>query len=194
MATILSHPAVPIAINMAVGSSIIPARLLAAGVLASVLPDLDVLGLRLGVPYGDAFGHRGASHSILAAVFWGIVAAACSRQLHSTKLIAFLFVTIAGISHAVLDMLTNGGGGVALLWPWTEHRYFIEVQIIEVAPLSVRRFLGPEGWQVLRSEIIWVWLPALSAGIVGGALFRGLDGEKRAAVILLNPRGQGKNL
>lgn len=193
MPTILSHPAVPIAISMAVGSTIIPGRLLAAGILASVLPDLDLIGLRMGVPYGDAFGHRGASHSVFAAVAFGIIAAIFSKQLHSTKLIAFVIVTVAGASHAVLDMLTNGGGGVALLWPLTEQRYFFEVRVIEVAPLSVRRLLGPAGWQVLKSEILWVWLPAIVAGVVGGALFRGLEGERKAAVMLLHPRGQRKN-
>ncbi len=193
MPTLLSHPAVPIAISMAVGSTIIPGRLLAAGILASVLPDLDLIGLRMGIPYGDAFGHRGASHSIFVAVFFGIIAAIFSKQLHCTKLIAFVIVTVAGASHAVLDMLTNGGGGVALLWPLTEQRYFFEVRVIEVAPLSVRRLLGPAGWQVLKSEILWVWLPAIVAGVVGGALFRGLEGERKAAVMLLHPRGQGKN-
>lgn len=193
MPTLLSHPAVPVAISMAMGSTILPGRLLAAAILASVLPDLDLIGLRMGIPYDDAFGHRGASHSIFAAVFFGIIAAIFSRQLHSTKLIAFVLVTVAGASHAVLDMLTNGGGGVALLWPLTEQRYFFEVRVIEVAPLSVRRLLGPAGWQVLKSEILWVWLPAIVAGVVGGALFRGLEGERKAAVMLLHPRGQGKN-
>lgn len=193
MPTLLSHPAVPIALGMAVGATVIPARLLAAGVLASVLPDLDLIGLRLGIPYGDAFGHRGASHSIVAAVFFGFLAALCSQHLRSTRLVAFLFVTVAGISHAVLDMLTNGGGGVALLWPLTEQRYFFEVRVIEVAPLSVRRLLGPAGLQVLKSEILWVWLPAIAAGVAGEALFRWLGGESRLAAMLLRPRGQRKN-
>jgi len=28
----------------------------------SLLPDIDVIGFPLGVPYGAPFGHRGASH------------------------------------------------------------------------------------------------------------------------------------
>ena len=47
-------------------------RLLAAGVIAAMLPDADVLAFALHIPYADAFGHRGASHSLL---FAGVLAA-----------------------------------------------------------------------------------------------------------------------
>ena len=45
---------------------------LAAGVIAAMLPDADVLAFALHIPYADAFGHRGASHSLL---FAGVLAA-----------------------------------------------------------------------------------------------------------------------
>jgi inner membrane protein len=43
MPTILSHPVIPLALVIALGSKIIPTLLVALGVLASVLPDLYVL-------------------------------------------------------------------------------------------------------------------------------------------------------
>jgi inner membrane protein len=43
MPTIRSHPVVPLALVIAMGSKIIPTRLVALGVLASVLPDLYML-------------------------------------------------------------------------------------------------------------------------------------------------------
>ena len=58
MPTVLSHAAVPLALGVGLGSRIVPPRLLAAGVLASALPDLDVIAFSWGVPYGSALGHR----------------------------------------------------------------------------------------------------------------------------------------
>jgi inner membrane protein len=37
------------------------------GVACSILPDIDVLGFRLGIRYGDFWGHRGFTHSFLFA-------------------------------------------------------------------------------------------------------------------------------
>lgn len=167
MPTILSHPAAPIALAMAMGTKRVPVRLLAVGVLASVLPDIDVVGLRLGVPYGDAMGHRGASHSVAVAALFGLLVSYFSAAIRLARFPVFVFVFMAGASHGLLDMLTNGGHGVAVLWPWSESRYFFGWQVIEVSPLSLRKFMGPEGWQVLKSEMVWVWVPALIFGMVG---------------------------
>lgn len=61
MPSILSHPAVPLALGLALGPRVIPRRLLLAGVVASILPDLDVLLARLsGRCGGRAATHRAA--------------------------------------------------------------------------------------------------------------------------------------
>ena len=39
----------------------------AAGICAA-LPDVDSVGYRLGVPYASLWGHRGLTHSLLAAI------------------------------------------------------------------------------------------------------------------------------
>ena len=67
MPSILTHPAVPLGLAVAYGQRYVSGRLLLAGVGASVLPDIDSLGLDLGIPYGHMLGHRGLSHSILFA-------------------------------------------------------------------------------------------------------------------------------
>jgi hypothetical protein len=49
--------------------------------LAAVAPDLDVIGLRLGIPYAHPLGHRGFSHSLLGALFMALpIAVAFSRR------------------------------------------------------------------------------------------------------------------
>ncbi|HGM5036452.1 TPA: metal-dependent hydrolase [Stenotrophomonas maltophilia] len=72
MPSIITHAAVPLALWCAADRGRIPPRLLAAGVVAAMLPDADVLAFALHIPYADAFGHRGASHSLL---FAGVLAA-----------------------------------------------------------------------------------------------------------------------
>ncbi|HEV7670658.1 MAG TPA: metal-dependent hydrolase [Thermoanaerobaculia bacterium] len=59
MPTVLTHPAVPLALGAAAGGDRVGGRLLVAGVIASVLPDADVLGFRGGVPYESERTRRG---------------------------------------------------------------------------------------------------------------------------------------
>ncbi|HDS1127338.1 TPA: metal-dependent hydrolase [Stenotrophomonas maltophilia] len=75
MPSIITHAAVPLALWCAADRGRIPPRLLAAGVIAAMLPDADVLAFALHIPYADAFGHRGASHSLLFACVLAAVAA-----------------------------------------------------------------------------------------------------------------------
>nr|WP_312392519.1 metal-dependent hydrolase [Stenotrophomonas geniculata] len=75
MPSIITHAAVPLALWCAADRGRIPAWLLAAGVVAAMLPDADVLAFALRIPYADAFGHRGASHSLLFACVLAVLAA-----------------------------------------------------------------------------------------------------------------------
>ncbi len=75
MPSIITHAAVPLALWCAADRGRIPTWLLAAGVVAAMLPDADVLAFALHIPYADAFGHRGASHSLLFASVLAALAA-----------------------------------------------------------------------------------------------------------------------
>jgi inner membrane protein len=180
MPTIITHPAVPIAMALGLGRGLISSRLLLAGVVASVLPDLDVIAFRIGVPYAANFGHRGFSHSLLFALLAAIAGACLCRFLFSTFLRSFFLIFITIVSHGVLDAFTNGGLGIAFLWPWSAERFFSPVQVIEVAPLGIARFFSPKGSVVLLSEFFWVWLPfiglAISAAILRMTLTRSSTG------------------
>ena len=161
MPTILTHAVVPLAIGFGLGRKMISRRLLAFGVAASILPDLDVLAFRLHIAYADTFGHRGASHSLSFAIFVALVAMLFSSRLKSRPFITFFFIFVYAASHALLDMFTNGGYGVALWWPFFVERLFAPWQVIEVSPLSLRRVFSAKGLAVLQSELRWIWLPAL---------------------------------
>jgi inner membrane protein len=174
MPTIFTHPAVPLALGLGLGRDIIPARLLLAGVIASDLPDLDVIAFRLGIPYASAFGHRGFSHSITFAVLVAAAGSCACRWMQTSAVTTFVFLFVATVSHGVLDSFTNGGMGIAFLWPWSSERYFAPFQFIEVSPIGAAGFLSRRGVNVLASELMFVWLPcALLAALLAICFHRG---------------------
>ncbi len=172
MPTVFTHPAVPLALACGLGRHAVSARLLAAGVVASVVPDLDVAAFRFGIPYAAEWGHRGFSHSLFFALLVAAVGAAAAPVLKSSAKRAFWFLLVATASHGLLDTLTNGGLGIALLWPLSNERFFAPRQPIEVSPLSLSRFLSDRGLEVLLSEILWVWLPLMASAVVVSAIRR----------------------
>lgn len=170
MATIFSHPAVPLALGWGLGQNAIPRGLLWTGVIISILPDLDVLAFRLGVPYANAFGHRGFSHSLLFALLVSLTGALACRLFRTTFCRAWLFLFVIAASHGLLDALTNGGLGIAFLWPWSDQRYFAPFPVIEVAPLHPRQMFSRRGATVLLSELLWIWLPAAGLAVLLAAV------------------------
>jgi inner membrane protein len=166
MPTLFTHALIPLAAGVALGTKRLPPRLVAAGMVAAVLPDADVAAFKLGIEYAHALGHRGASHSLVFALACGVLAAIGARWLKAPALMAFLFIALSAASHPLLDMLTDGGLGVALFWPWSDARHFAPWRIIEVSPFA-NRFFSARGVEVLLSELRWVWLPVLAlAGLV----------------------------
>jgi inner membrane protein len=167
VASILSHPAVPLALAMAAGSRIIPPRLLALGAIAAIVPDADVIAFRLDIDYHSALHHRGFTHSIAFACLCGVLAAAAARWLKAHPATIALFVAASMASHGMLDALTDGGSGIMFGWPLSDERHFWSWQPIAVSPIGIRGFLSERGMEVIWSELKWLWVPAL---LVGGLL------------------------
>lgn len=161
MPTILTHAVLPLAVAWGLGPMRISPKLAFAGAVAAMLPDADVIGFAMGVPYETAWGHRGATHSLALALIYGLVAAGLAGRLQSTPRTTFLFVGGAMASHGLTDMLTDGGHGIAIFWPFSDQRFFWPFRPIEVSPIGLTRFLGPRGLDVLMSELVWLVLPTL---------------------------------
>jgi inner membrane protein len=141
---------------------------LTAGLFA-VAPDLDTyLMLGFDIPRGSLFSHRGVFHSpFFLAILACAVAAVCarrSRQRASFRWLALTW-TAAAITHPLLDMLTDGGSGVMLLFPFSTDRLFFPWRPIRVSPLSIARFFDRAG-EILRSELPFD-AAALAAGLIG---------------------------
>ena len=171
MASLFGHIAASTALGCAFfPKQVRPATLLLAGFCAFA-PDLDVLGFRFGIPYSSEWGHRGWTHSIFFATLFGGLAAwiftRFDNQGGSTRQAGLLAVwcALSTIFHPLLDMLTNGGRGCALWWPFSKERIFFPFRPIQVSPMSVSGFISEWGLTVLASETVWIGLPAL--GLVG---------------------------
>ena len=160
MPTIITHAAVPLCLGLGLGRKTIPGRLLLAGIALAMLPDADVLSFKLGIEYGNVFGHRGFTHSLLFAFAVPLLCVLAGRRWFGASFSrCWLFLTVSLLSHSLLDSVTTGGRGVGWLWPWSDERFFAPWQVIKVAPFALSRYLEPYGHEVILSELLWVWLP-----------------------------------
>ena len=168
MCSVLTHPVVPVALSVLLPRNAASSSLLLAGAACSIVPDLDVIGFSFGVRYSDMLGHRGITHSILfAIVLSAVLTFTLFRNSEGSNWIVFLFLFLSALSHTLLDMLTNGGLGVALFAPFSNERYFFPRRPIEVSPIGVYSFFSDWGIRVILSELRWIWLPSTIVFVVG---------------------------
>ena len=72
MASVFSHAVAALGIGACFYRPPTPKRVWVIGALCAVIPDLDVIGFGFGVHYGDFWGHRGFTHSLLLPPFWQV--------------------------------------------------------------------------------------------------------------------------
>jgi inner membrane protein len=163
MPTIFTHAVAAVALGKAAAGEKMPARFWVLSALCAVLPDADVLGYSFGVGRGTMFSHRGFSHSFVFALLLSLLVVWLgfrkTTALSKRWWTLVLYFFIATASHGLLDALTNGGSGVAFFAPFDQTRYFFPWRPIEVSPLGLG-FFSPRGLEVIKSEFVWVWIPA----------------------------------
>jgi inner membrane protein len=163
MPTIFSHAIFASAIGKAYAAETQRLRFWVLTGTCAMLPDADAIGFAFGVRYGSMWGHRGFTHSIVFALLVGLVVGMLAFGKSPTAKDRFKFVlyfALVTLSHPLLDALTNGGLGVALFAPFSAERYFFPWRPIEVSPIGMG-FFSERGLEVIASEVIWIWLPAL---------------------------------
>jgi inner membrane protein len=173
MPTVITHPAAALGLLPWFRREVGRPAVLAVGVLLTMLPDLDVVGFALGIPYGHLLGHRGLSHSLFfALVVGGLVALPVARAYRLRPAVLWLYFFLCLASHGLLDALTSGGLGIAFFSPFSNERYFFDFRPLRVSAIGLSDFLASRWTAVLASELKWVWLPALALGAAGAVAAR----------------------
>jgi inner membrane protein len=162
MASAFSHALMAITIGKTYSTKISSIKFIVLGCFCAVIPDADVI-MNHFVAYESFFGHRGFFHSFffcfLLAVLITYVFFRKEKLQLKTKLIYILFFFLCGASHGLLDMLTNGGRGVAIFSPFDNTRYFFPWRPIKVSPIGIAKFFSERGLKVIQSEMIWIGIP-----------------------------------
>jgi inner membrane protein len=165
MPSIFSHAVVAVALGTGYPAPPPSSRVWLLSIACSILPDIDVVGHAVGIPYRSVWGHRGITHSFaFAAVLALAVVSLAFLQAEPLSspwwsLVIYFFAVTA--SHPILDAMTNGGLGVAFFAPFENSRYFLPWRPIEVSPIDVRAFFTSRGLAVLQSEFVWLWIPSV---------------------------------
>jgi inner membrane protein len=123
--------------------------------------------LAFDTPRGSFFSHRGFFHSPFFLALLAMVVASLVVRGRAAILLAAAWVG-AAITHPLLDMLTDGGSGVMVLFPFSTERFFFPWRPIRVSPLSITLFFDRAG------EILWSELPFCAAAIMLGLVVRGI--------------------
>lgn len=178
MPTVLGHVVAATALGTAFEGARWPRRAYLVGALCAVLPDLDVIGLRLGIPYGSPLGHRGLSHSLAGAAWLAGLALVTCFERKDWRWPVALYLFLATASHGVLDAFTSGGLGVGFFEPFEHSRRFFPWRPIRVSPLALSRILSPRFWSVLGSELKWIVGPATLLALLALLVRKGWTGPR----------------
>jgi len=171
MATIFSHALVAVAVGSTFSPSWLPRRWWVAGAFCAVLPDADVIAFALRIPYGDPWGHRGLTHSLFGAAVLAVTWATLLVRQRRPGFAVALYLFIATALHGLLDAMTDGGLGAALLAPFDDTRYFLPFRPLRVSPIGTG-FFSAAAIPVLLSEFLWLALPSAVVMALGWWRYR----------------------
>jgi inner membrane protein len=125
--------------------------------LLGVLPDADLLVVAMGLSDSSiTTGHRGASHSLAVAIALGGAGALLARRLGYGVARTALAVMLAVGSHGVIDAFGEGGRGIPLLWPISDHRFMAPwfLRFLPDAPRGMK-FISRTGLARAVTEFVY---------------------------------------
>ena len=186
MPSAITHAAVGAAAAWAFAPSSAPKYLGVLAVVCSVFPDIDVIAFFYRMPYHHFFSHRGFFHSLFFSLILSFAILTLFFRYRNPfperSLPFFFFFLLLAASHGLLDALNSGGYGVALFLPFDDSRYSFPWTPLPISPIGIRSFFSPWGWTVVKSELLWVWLPSLFLVFISRGVHSALtgSGKKRA--------------
>ena len=170
MPSVISHAAVAVAAGVAFAPREVPNHFWPLSLVCSTIADADIIAFSFGIPYLHLFGHRGFFHSPFFGLLTSILFICLffrDIEIFSKRwCFYFVFFFLLSASHGIFDAFTNGGLGIALLAPFDNTRYFFSWRPIVVSPISIGGFFSKWGLAVIKSELLWVWLPSFIIVVV----------------------------
>lgn len=173
-----THALLPIAVAVAVAKRPVPWTLVILAAVAAAAPDVDGLFKHLfPVPPNSIYAHRGAAHSLFVALAAGALAAVFHKRLGVRRLTAGVLIASAMASHGLLDMMTDGGQGVAYLWPVSSVRLFADWRPIHSSPVNLAHLVS-ETLVRLMSDLRQLIIPMFVVALAIRASRAALPGPK----------------
>lgn len=161
MATYL-HFAPAVALAVALGPRRVGWRLMLAGAVCGVMPDLDFLSVMMGFDrYSGTYGHRGFTHSLGFALLIGLVGALWPAGSWRRRAGRGAFLALCTASHPLLDSLFNVHICSAWYWPLDGQRHCFGWRPIPARGL----YMFSQEW--LLMELRWIGVPLLVLANVG---------------------------
>jgi membrane-bound metal-dependent hydrolase YbcI (DUF457 family) len=158
MASPIGHALVGIglaAIAVPIGRMSLSPALLVGAVVASGLPDLDMIAVVLGRELERV--HRRATHSLVVLLFFACLATwAAYRYAGPLPPQWVLTWSVALLAHPLVDLVTTGppevygGHGPCLFWPLSKRRLYVSRP--PVRPPSLEQYASGQAWRRLWSE------------------------------------------
>jgi membrane-bound metal-dependent hydrolase YbcI (DUF457 family) len=142
-------------------------------VIASGLPDLDLVGTMFGISPTRA--HRGATHSLLVLGMVVLVAIGLSLQFDSFvghDLVAVW--SLALLSHPIVDLLATGPQaarkrfGLPLFWPLWSRRWYLRRPPLR--PPSLEQYRSGSIWRLLLPELTLFGPLCIGMVLLGGMI------------------------
>lgn len=181
MASVITHGLAAVVIGKAFSREKHGPGFWCALVACSLLPDIDVIGFAIGVAYGDFWGHRGFTHSLLFALLTGLVIGLLFYRRDGLGSALFwryvaLFTSVTA-SHGIFDGMTNGGLGIAFFAPFDNGRYFLPWTPVQVTRVGFYDFFSYKGFRILLSESVFILVPLVMLSLMPRLVARRLRVE-----------------
>jgi inner membrane protein len=98
-------------------------------------------------------GASRATHSFAFCLALALVVALLASALRLQAWRTFVVAAVVLVSHPLLDVMTDGGLGCALYWPFENTRHFAPWNPIPVAPIG-KAFFSARGLSIALTELL----------------------------------------
>jgi len=121
----------------------------------AIAPDLDFIGVWFfGVGPGSTWNHRGATHSMAAALVGGLLTVAVAPRLGIDRRLGFGSGLLAVATHPILDGFCLHSAGSPLWWPLSLDFWQARARFLPGVVETRDYFTGP-GLLMLWLELLW---------------------------------------